>query len=73
MPFSLILIAGVEMMNYPTYSIRLLDGILVFARLIHVHGFATKQSVGAGRPVGTMSTLSILVISSVMILLKFLV
>ena len=69
-PLALILIYGVEAFNYPAYFVHILGGVLVLARLIHVHGIASKGAAGLGRPVGTILTLSILVSGSVLVLVK---
>jgi uncharacterized membrane protein YecN with MAPEG domain len=69
-PLTLILIWGIEALNYPTYAVHILGGGLVLARLSHIHGMNTKKSLGPGRPIGTILTLSILIFSSFLILLK---
>lgn len=69
-PLALILIAGVEGLGYSSTIVHVLGIALVVARLSHVLGLAGKNSAGAGRPVGVISTLLILVSSAVMILVR---
>ena len=69
-PLTLILIAGVEGLGYSSTIIHVLGISLVVARGAHVFGLSAKNSVGAGRSVGIIATLLILVSSAVMILIR---
>lgn len=71
-PLALFLIAGVESMNHPLFIVHALGGVLVFARVAHVHGLATNKTAGHGRPIGTILTLLTIIVSSVMVLISLL-
>ncbi len=70
-PLALILLFGIENFGYSPTLVHIFGSILVFARLAHIHGVATNQSPGVGRPVGTILTLLVIGLSSLLILLKF--
>jgi uncharacterized membrane protein YecN with MAPEG domain len=69
-PLALLLIMGVELVQYPSSIVHSLGIVLVLARLGHILGLASQKGVGMGRPAGTIATLLVLVLSSAMILLK---
>lgn len=69
-PLTLILIMGVELLGYPSALVHAFGIILVLARLSHVYGLATKNGAGAGRPIGVVTTLGLMVASAVMILIR---
>lgn len=69
-PFALILMAGVEGLGYSSTTVHILGIALVIARVGHVFGLSGKNAAGAGRPVGVIATLLILVVSAVMILVR---
>lgn len=69
-PLALILIAGVEALGYSSMIVHILGIALVVARLLHVLGLAGQNAAGAGRPVGVIATLLIMVSSAFMILAR---
>jgi len=69
-PLALILIGGVEVLGFPSLAVKVLSGVLVFARFVHVHGVATKGTAGHGRPVGTIFTWLVMTVSAVLILIN---
>ena len=69
-PLALILLMGVEIMNYPTTLIHAFGIILVIARLSHVVGMAGKNSVGIQRPIGVVTTLGLISICALLILFR---
>ncbi len=69
-PLALILIMGVELLGYSPTVVHSLGIILILARISHIIGLATKNGVGILRPIGVIATLSSMIISAVMILLR---
>ncbi len=69
-PLALMLIMGVELLQYPSAIVHGLGVVLVLGRLGHMHGLATNGSAGLGRPVGVVATLLLMLSSAVMILMK---
>ncbi|MBC7742575.1 MAG: MAPEG family protein [Bdellovibrionaceae bacterium] len=69
-PLALIMIMGVELMNYSANIVHALGIILVLARLSHVYGLAAKNSLSNFRPVGVILTNLVLVSSAVLILIR---
>ncbi|MBC7421180.1 MAG: MAPEG family protein [Bdellovibrio sp.] len=69
-PLALILIMGVELLGYNSTLVHTLGIILVLARVSHIAGLATKKGAGAGRPIGVVATLLLMIASAVMILFR---
>lgn len=69
-PFTLILIMGVESLGYPSTIIHTLGVTLIIARLSHVLGMSSKNASGKGRPLGMIVTFCVLLSSAAMILVR---
>ncbi len=69
-PLTLILLMGVEHLGYPQTLVHSFGIILVLARVGHIAGLATKNGAGIFRPIGVVMTLSLIVISASLILLR---
>lgn len=69
-PLALILIISVEFLAYPKMVVHLLGLTLLLARLSHIYGLAGKNSLGKFRPVGVISTITVITVSAVLILVK---
>ncbi len=69
-PFALILMMGVEVLDYSATVIHALGIILILARLVHVVGMFSKGSVGLARPAGMITTFSVMIVSAILILIR---
>ncbi len=69
-PLALILIISVEFLAYPVVVVHLLGGLLILGRLSHVYGLATKNSLSNFRPVGVISTITVIVVSAILVLIR---
>jgi len=68
-PFCLLLIAFVEGGGYSAWFVHLLGLTLLVARLLHAHGLSRSSEYSPGRFMGTLLTLSVLSISSLLVLI----
>ena len=69
-PLALILLAGVEAFNYPIVIIHTLGIFLILGRLLHIYGLNSNNSIGKGRPAGTVLTLLTMVVASILIFIR---
>lgn len=69
-PLALLLLMGVESLNYPVMLVHAFGIILILGRIGHAYGIAQKNSVGPTRPAGMIATMTVMVVSSVLILIK---
>ncbi len=69
-PLALILLIGLESLQYPAFLIHGLGGLLVLGRISHIYGMSRKNSVGWGRSVGVVLTMAMMIISGVLILVR---
>ena len=69
-PLALLLMMGVEVLNYSSQVIHALGVVLILGRLAHVYGLSAKKGLSIYRPIGMISTFLMMILSSVLILLK---
>ena len=69
-PIALMLLVSVEFLAYPVILVHILGSLLILARLSHVYGLANKNSLSIFRPVGVISTVTVIVVSSILVLVR---
>ncbi len=69
-PLALILLMGVEYLEYPSVVVHSFGILLIFGRLIHAYGLSKVNVPSAGRPAGMITTFSIIFISAILILTR---
>ncbi|MBM6550150.1 MAPEG family protein [Marinomonas ostreistagni] len=71
-PFALLLIWMYEMMNGALILVHILGIALVIGRLLHAYGVSQQNEVIKFRQAGMFTTFAVLIVSAVLILLKYL-
>lgn len=69
-PLVLLLLLFVEQAGYSPWFVHLMGAVLVLARGLHAYGLTQSAAHSPGRFLGTVLTLSALVICSLLLLLK---
>ena len=69
-PYSLILLAGIEYLQYPSLVIHGFGTLLILGRLSHAYGLSKDKATGVGRPAGMITTFIIMTVSALMILIR---
>lgn len=69
-PISLILLLGLEMLQYPPFVLHGFGLLLILSRLCHAYGLSSGRGVGPARTVGMVTTLTLLLGGAVLVLFK---
>ena len=67
-PLALILLMGVDLLQWPIWLVHTLGILLVIARVTHV--LALRSNVTRGRIFGTATTWGIILVSSILVLIR---
>jgi len=69
-PMHLILLAAIEGSGGPILLIHCLGGSFLLGRLFHILALSTKKGYGNSRAIGMILTLTVLIISAVILLVR---
>jgi uncharacterized membrane protein YecN with MAPEG domain len=69
-PLALLLLIGVDALQWPTWVVHALAIVFIFARVIHTIGLSMNKMVNFGRVVGMVLSCATIAIEAVLILIR---